>query len=117
MSLLDIGPVIFGRKEGHIDYLRRHHLLADHCNCARCGVLMHERPRTDVSGWWCPQCKSRKSIQDHSFFTKSRISLQKWLLFMHYWARNYPLSDAAEETQTDAGTAVDVFQWFRDVCI
>ena len=26
MSLLDIGPVIFGSKEGLIDYLRRHHL-------------------------------------------------------------------------------------------
>ena len=44
------------------------------------------------------------------------MSLQKWVLLMHCWARNYPLTDAAEESQIDAGTAVDVFQWFRDVC-
>ena len=46
----------------------------------------------------------------------SRLSLQKWLLLIHYWARNYPVTDSAEETKVDAGTAVDVFQWFREVC-
>ena len=119
MSLLEIGPVIFGSTEGLIDYLRRHHLLADHCNCTRCGVAMRQRPRNDVSdgfSWWCPQCKTRKSIRDRSFFTKSRMTLQKWVLLMHCWVRNYPLRDAAEESQIDAGTAVDIFQWFRDVC-
>ena len=49
MSLLDIGPVIFGSKEGLIDNLRRYDLLVDHCNCARCGVPMRARPSTDVS--------------------------------------------------------------------
>ena len=32
------------------------------------------------------------------------------------WARNYLLTNAAEESQIDAGKDVDVFQWFRDVC-
>ena len=35
---------------------------------------------------------------------------------MYCWARNYSLTDAAEELEVDAGTAVDSFQWFRDVC-
>ena len=115
MSLLDIGPVIFGAKEGLIDYLRRHHLLADHLNCSRCGIGMRERPRSDVSdgvSWWCPQCKSRKTVRDNSFFKKSHLSLQNWLLLMHYWARNYPVTDSAEEMKVDAGTAVDVFNGF-----
>ena len=30
MSLLEIGPVIFGSTESPINYLRRHHILADH---------------------------------------------------------------------------------------
>ena len=119
MSLLDIGPVIFGAKEDLIDYFRRHHLLADHLNCSRCGIGMRERPRSDVSdgvSWWCPQCKTRKTVRENSFFKNSRLSLQKWLLLMHYWARNYPVTDSAEEMKVDAGTAVDVFQWFREVC-
>ena len=49
-------------------------------------------------------------------FSKNHVSLQKWLLLIHYWARNYPVTDSAEETKVDAGTAVDVFQWFREVC-
>ena len=35
---------------------------------------------------------------------------------MHSWARIYPLTDAARESQIDTGTAVDIFQWFRDIC-
>ena len=111
MSLLDIGPVIFGTTDGLIDYLRQHHLLAGSSTCSRCAVPMTQRPRNDVSdkfSWWCPQCKTRKTIRDGSFFSKSRMSLQKWMILMHCWARNYPLSDAAEESQIDAGTAVDV---------
>ena len=42
MSLLELGPTIFGGTEAIIDYLRRHHLLADHCNCSHCGIGMRE---------------------------------------------------------------------------
>ena len=52
---------------------------------------MLERARSDVSdeiSWWCPQCKSRKTIRDGSFFNK-------------------PLAKS---------TAIDVYQWFREVC-
>ena len=70
-----------------------------------------ERPRSDGFSYWCPQCKTREYL-----FKKSRVSLQKWLLLIHLWARNYPLTDAADEAKIDAGTAVDIFQWFHEVC-
>ena len=60
--------------------------------------------------------KQEKVFERVVFFSKSRMTLQKWLLMMYLWARNYPLTDAAEEAGIDAGTAVDVFQWFREVC-
>ena len=44
---------------------------------------MTERPRSDVSdgvSWWCRGCKGRKSIRDGSFFTKSRLTIQQWLV-------------------------------------
>ena len=44
------------------------------------------------------------------------MSLKQWLALIHLWARNYPLTDVAEEAKVDAGMAVDVLQWFRDVC-
>lgn len=80
---------------------------------------MVERRRSDVSdnvSWWCPHCKSRKSIRDGSFFAKSRLTLQKWLVLMYFWAREYPVGDAAEEAQVQQKTAIDVYQWLREVC-
>ena len=41
-----------------------------------CAVPMMERRSdvTDVVSWWCPHCKSRKSIREGSFFTKCRLN-------------------------------------------
>ena len=80
---------------------------------------MRERPRKDVSdgvSWACPQCKTRKSVREGSFFKDSRLSLKKWLIIMHWWARQYPVTEAAEEAQVNSGTAVDAYQWLREVC-
>ena len=85
----------------------------------RYNIQMQERPRQDVSdkfSWWCPRCKTRKTIRDGSFFHKSHISLQKWLLLIYLWARQYPVCDVAEEVEVDQHTAIDVFQWLREVC-
>lgn len=80
---------------------------------------MNERPRADVSdgfSWKCPQCKTRKSIRQGSFFSKSKVTLQKWLLLLHYWVRQYPVTDAAEEAEVHHETAINIYQWLREVC-
>ena len=35
---------------------------------------------------------------------------------MYWWAREYPVSDAAMEAEVDRGTAVDVYCWLQEVC-
>ena len=80
---------------------------------------MEERPRRDVSdgySWWCRNCKTRKSIREGSFFSKSKINLQKWLLIIYMWAREYPVTDVSEEAKVHIETAIDIFQWLREVC-
>lgn len=65
---------------------------------------MEERPRSDVSdgvSWWCRACKTRCSIRKDSFFSKSCPMLQKWMVAMYWWARQYPVSDMAEEAQIE----------------
>ena len=79
---------------------------------------MTEKSRNDVSdgvSWWCQQCirKGRKSIREGSFFSNSRLTLQQWLLLIYWWARQYPVTDAAN---VDRGTACDVYRWLREVC-
>ena len=78
---------------------------------------MVERPRKDVTdgkSWKCPQCKTRNSIREGSFFSKLRMSLQKWLLIIYHWARDYPVTDAAQEVELTKTSAIDVFQWLEN---
>ena len=73
---------------------------------------MTERPRSDVSdgaSWWRRECKGCKSIRVGSFFTKSRLTIQQWLVLIYWWAREYPVTDSAEEADVEKGTAIDVY--------
>ena len=54
--------------------------------------------------------------QEQNFFSKSKLPLQKWLLMLYLWAREYPVSDAAEEAEISSRVAIDIYQWLREVC-
>ena len=32
------------------------------------------------------------------------------------WAREYPVTDVAEEAEVDQHSAIDIYQWLREVC-
>ena len=66
--------------------------------------------------WRCSQCHKCVSVRDGSFFAKSKITLQKWLILLYWWVREYPVSDAAEEAEVTRATSVQAYQYFRDVC-
>ena len=85
----------------------------------RCNIPMTERPRRDVSdgfSWWCRQCKTRKSIREGSFFSKSKLTLQKWLMIIHFWAWEFAVTSTNELVEVEKKTAVDIYQWLREVC-
>ena len=80
---------------------------------------MVERVRNDVCDgirWRCTTCKTSKSIREGSFFYKSKLPLQKWLILIFWWAQEYPVTDAEKAAEVDVGTAVDVYRWLREVC-
>ena len=54
--------------------------------------------------------------QEQKKFFKSKLPLQKWLLMLYLWAREYPVSDAAEEAEISSRVAIDIYQWLREVC-
>ena len=35
---------------------------------------------------------------------------------LYLWVREYPVTDVAEEAEVSKGSAIDVFQWLREVC-
>ena len=83
---------------------------------------------SDRCVWRCPQCKTTKSARENSFFMKSRMPLNKWLLLLHCWVRHYSSNDAGEEAMVDNGTVMhmgnvviiplnlcDTYRWVRCV--
>ena len=91
MSLLELGPIAFGSKPVIIAFLHSKHVLASQQQCS-CGTMMTLQERPDISDgcrWRCTDCKKAVSIHNGSFFSKSKIALQKWLLLMHWWSRQY----------------------------
>ena len=118
MSLLELGPVAFGGTPGIITFLQGKHVLASQKQCA-CGAMMGLQKRADISDgcrWRCPDCRTAVSIRKGSFFEKSKLTLQKWLLLMHWWSRQYPVKDAKGELDVSERVAIQVYSWMRDVC-
>ena len=120
-SILDLSPIISGDNLGVIQYMEQKHLLSSAKQCPVCTTPMDFQTRSDISDgyrWRCPDTTCRKcvTVRENSFFEKSRLALKKWLVLIYWWARQYPVSDACEEAQVTAKTAVDVYQWLREVC-
>ena len=68
--------------------------------------------------WRCPvgSCKKSVSLHAGTFFENTRISLQKLVLLMYWWVQQFPVTQAATESEVATGTAVDVYQWLREIC-
>ena len=118
-SILQLGVYLFNGTDNTISFLRSKGLLATSMQCSTCAVPMHEASRNDITDrvrWRCAVCKTSKSIRHGSFFSKSRLPLQKWLLLIYLWARDYPVKDIAQEAEIDKNVACDIMNWLREVC-
>ena len=55
--------------------------------------------------------------QGWELLSKSKLPLQKWLILIFWWAQEYPVTDAKAAAELDVGsTAVDMYQWLKEVC-
>ena len=81
---------------------------------------MVERKRAQAGSggvcWSCPMCKTTKLIRHGSFFSKSKLSLKQWMIGLLWRAKEYPVTAFAEEAKISEHTAIDVYQWLREVC-
>ena len=50
------------------------------------------------------------------FFVKSKLTIQKWLIAMLWWSREYPVIQMSEEAEIGVDTACDIYQWLQEVC-
>ena len=58
-------------------------------------------------------------LQDYQIHTRLQLFLEikinKWMLVMYWWARQYSVTDSHDKAEIDKPTAIDihVYQWLR----
>ena len=121
MSMSTLGPIIFAKGSiAAINFLKSKGLLASSMDCVTCGVPMYWVKHTVSAckdGWsWRPECATYKSIRTGSFFSKSKLTLQKWIHLIYLRSISMPVLTACNEAEVANKTAVDGYQWLREVC-
>ena len=112
-SVLALAAVIGPDVDKQISWLQSKGLLSRNKVCPACSSQMGLQQRGDITDqyrWRCPSssCKNSVSLQSGTFFEQSRLQLQQWILY--WWAREYPVKDAAEEANVDEKTAIQIYQ-------
>ena len=112
-----IGPEV----DKQISWLQSKGLLSRNKQCPSCNQSMDMQQRSDITDqyrWRCPWsgCKKSLSLRSGTFFKQFRLQLWQWIVLMYWWAREYPVKGAAEEAEVDEKTAIQVYQYCRDVC-
>ena len=116
LSILDVAHFLFGSVDQQITFLQQKGLLATNKTCGTCHASMTLGSKRDISDgsiFRCRNCKTTKSLRVGSFFSKSKLPPQKWLVLLYWWIRQYPVGDAAEEARVSRETAINVYQWLR----
>ena len=55
-------------------------------------------------------------LSSGELLSRSHLTLEKWLILLYWWARQYPVTGAFQEVQVSKHSAIQAYQWFRDVC-
>ena len=120
-SVLALSAVIGPEVDKQISWLQSKGLLGRNKLCPACNQPMDMQQRRDITDghrWRCPvsTCKKSVSLRSGTFFEQSRLQLRQWIVLMYWWAREYPVKDAAEEAEVDEKTAIQIYQYCRDLC-
>ena len=120
-SVLALSAVIGPDVDKQIHRLQSKGLLPRNKICPACNQQMDLQQRRDISDgyrWRCSSsnCKKSVSLRSGTFFEKSHLQLRQWIVLIYWWAREYPIKDAAEEAEVDEKTAIQIYQYCRDIC-
>ena len=118
----ELRAVLFGEEtEVVIDFLKERGLLASEKTCQRCDTEMRFSVKASLNDkfvWRCKRkgCKTNVSVRDGSFFTKSKLSLNKLLHCIYLWSLETPIVSASTQLGVSEQTLVDQYNFLREVC-
>ena len=111
-----------------IQWCKERNLLSSSINCPRQGcenTLNWQRRATSGDGfvWRCSKknCNGQASIRQNSWFSGSKLSIEKVIALTYTWAHSYTTTQAMHETSLDdettsSETVIDWYNYCREVC-
>ena len=57
------------------------------------------------------------TLREGSFLERSKLPLRNWLCLLYWWAQQYAVTMASEEAETTNRTAIDIYQWLREMYV
>jgi hypothetical protein len=98
-------------------------LIKNKFECPKCSLSMHESLTWESDGtflarWRCGRknCNVDRSMRSGSFFKGSKL---RWTTLVHLlwcWSAREPVTAAYQKAGCDKKTAIDWYQFCRDVC-
>eukprot|EP00731_Ephydatia_muelleri_P003003 Em0001g3003a len=69
-------------------------------------------------GWRCPRkgCRQEVALREGTFFEGSRLGIETIMRIVYLWSVKTPLGKMREEIEFAAQTAVDWYNFIRDIC-
>jgi transposase-like protein len=106
-------------KDNILAYLQVRNLLPTHKQCA-CGHQMNIQCYSrseDGFIFRCCKCKKTKNLREGTFFGASqKLTVRKVMEIAFYWLIEVPVSTAAELVGVTHTTAIQWYQYCRDIC-
>ena len=111
-----------------IEWCKENNLLASSLKCPRAGchnALSWTRRASSRDGyeWRCSKrgCNGATSMRQKSWFSGSRLSIEKVLALTYPWAHKFTTTQAVHETSLDdettsTETVIDWYNYCREVC-
>ena len=111
-----------------IEWCKENNLLASSLKCPRAGchnALSWTRRASSRDGyeWRCSKrgCNGAASMRQKSWFSGSRLSIEKVLALTYAWAHKFTTTQAVHETSLDdettsTETVIDWYNYCREVC-
>eukprot|EP00731_Ephydatia_muelleri_P039177 Em1181g1a len=81
--------------------------------------LVKRKSIPEERGWRCPRkgCLKEVALRKGTFFEGSHLEILQILRLLHLWSTKTPVGKAQDELKVGSATAVDWYNFKRDICI
>lgn len=118
MNIFEIRDICKHQKN-LIEYFGEKGIVHKSVYCIPCNKnfsLIKENAKLCGYVWRCSTCRKKQSVLKDSYFEGAHLSLERILYLCFYWSTKTQYFTTLQHLSLSSNTAVDWYQYFRDIC-